>query len=197
MYSDLFWKPALGFPEGNEDGDVAKIARSDDPTTDLLGRDDGLSDDSTPMTSPAESTPGAIQATSEQVLIEAVVAGDISQFDALVLRYSNRRYRFLLKNVGYADIAEDLAQETFVEAYRNLVTLKAEAKFSTRLFGIALKRLRNHLSRSPDRRHDHRSAEFLYLTIASGGNPIHPLEKNRDSWRCNRPLPVSPPHFGR
>jgi RNA polymerase sigma factor (sigma-70 family) len=126
-----------------------------------------------------ESRPDAIHATADRALIETVLAGDASQFEALVLRYSNRIYRFLLKNVGYAGIAEDLAQETFVEAYRKLATFKGEAKFSTWLFGIALNQLRNHLNRSPDRRYDHLSAEVLYLTIASEGNPIHCLEKKQ------------------
>jgi RNA polymerase sigma factor (sigma-70 family) len=179
MYSDLFRKPALGFLDGNEDGDVARIARSGDPAADLLVRDHGPSEDSAPMASPVELSPGSIQAISDQVLIEAVVAGDTSQFEQLVLRYSSRIYRFLLRNVGYAGIAEDLAQETFVEAYRHLATFKAEAKFSTWLFGIALNRLRNHLSRSPDCRYDRRSAEVLYPTIASEGNPIHSLEKKQ------------------
>jgi RNA polymerase sigma-70 factor (ECF subfamily) len=99
----------------------------------------------------------------------------------LVSRYSSQVYRFILKNVGNTIIAEDLTQETLVEAYRKLATFKAEAKFSTWLFSIALNRLRNHLNRSPDRRYDHLSAESLYLTIANEGNPVQCLEKNSGS----------------
>jgi RNA polymerase sigma-70 factor (ECF subfamily) len=39
--------------------------------------------------------------------------------------------------VGKRDLAEELAQETFVRAYKNLTALRDETKLSTWLFGIA------------------------------------------------------------
>jgi RNA polymerase sigma-70 factor (ECF subfamily) len=167
MHPDLLPTPPLGFPEGNADYHLAKTAGSGDPTANPAVRNEVPPEGSAPT------------ATPDRVLIDAVLAGDAIQFEGLVLRYSSWVYRFILKNVGSTAIAEDLTQETFVEAYRKLATFKAEAKFSTLLFGIALNRLRNHLNRSPDHRNDHLSTEILYLTIASESNPSHSLEKKQ------------------
>jgi RNA polymerase sigma-70 factor (ECF subfamily) len=55
--------------------------------------------------------------------------------------------------VGRRDLAEELAQETFVRAYRSLGALKDEAKLSTWLFGIAKNVARESLrSRAKDER---------------------------------------------
>jgi RNA polymerase sigma factor (sigma-70 family) len=114
---------------------------------------------------------GKFATEPDRVLIDAVLAGDAIQFEGLVLRYSSGVYRFILKNVGSTAIAEDLTQETFVEAYRNLATFKADAKFSTWLFGIALNRLRKHLNRSPDRHHD-----YLFTDDAIETTKRHEIE---------------------
>jgi RNA polymerase sigma factor (sigma-70 family) len=167
MHPDLVPMLPFGFPDGHEDYHLAKTSGPGDPTANPAVLNEVLPGGSAPM------------ATPDRVLIDAVLAGDAIQFEGLVLRYSSWVYRFILKNVGSTAIAEDLTQETFVEAYRKLAAFKAEAKFSTWLFGIALNRLRNHLNRSPDRRHDHLSAEILYLTIASESNPLHCLEKKQ------------------
>src|SRR5919108_648669 len=47
---------------------------------------------------------------SEQELIDVAVAGDATGFNGIVSRYSNRIYRFILKNLGNTAIAEDLTQ---------------------------------------------------------------------------------------
>jgi RNA polymerase sigma-70 factor, ECF subfamily len=167
MSPDLVPMPPFGFPDDHEDNHAANASGSGDPTADPAVLNEVLPGGSAPM------------ATPDRVLIDAVLAGDAIQFEGLVLRYSSWVYRFILKNVGSTAIAEDLTQETFFEAYRNLATFKADAKFSTWLFGIALNRLRNHLNRSPDRRHDFLSTETLYPTIASENNPIYCLEKKQ------------------
>ncbi len=147
MDLDSLPKPASGFPGATQDGYGARIAASGDPTADSPVRHNGWSADSVLADPSTESRRDAIQTVSDGTLIEAVLVGDASQFEALVRRYSHGIYRFLLKHVGSAALAEDLAQETFVEAYRHLATFKGEAKFSTWLYGIALNRLRNYLNR--------------------------------------------------
>src|SRR5215472_13238043 len=58
----------------------------------------------------------AAQSESDQSLIDAVLAGDTAQFNGLVSRYANRVYRFILKHVGHVLLAQDLTQDTLVEA---------------------------------------------------------------------------------
>jgi RNA polymerase sigma-70 factor (ECF subfamily) len=81
-------------------------------------------------------------------LVEATLAGDAKAYRELVERHERRVYRFLLKHVACADEAEDLAQETFLQAYRSLRSYQANGQFTTWLIGIGLNVARNHHNRS-------------------------------------------------
>ncbi|MEW6733341.1 MAG: sigma-70 family RNA polymerase sigma factor [Acidobacteriota bacterium] len=63
--------------------------------------------------------------------------GDGEAFQLLFQRYSKPILEFIYNMVGEKGLAEELMQESFVRAYRNLANLKEPAKFSTWLFGIA------------------------------------------------------------
>ncbi len=66
-----------------------------------------------------------------------VRSGDHEAFRHIFDRYSKPVTGFIFDMVGQREIAEDLAQETFVRAYRGIGSLRSETKLSTWLFGIA------------------------------------------------------------
>jgi RNA polymerase sigma-70 factor (ECF subfamily) len=70
-------------------------------------------------------------------LLEQACRGDHNAFHLIFERYARPVLSFLYDLVGQRELAEDLAQETFVRAYRGLHTLRDERKLSTWLFGIA------------------------------------------------------------
>jgi len=70
-------------------------------------------------------------------LLEQACRGDQDAFHLIFERYARPVLSFLYDLVGQRELAEDLAQETFVRAYRGLHTLRDEGKLSTWLFGIA------------------------------------------------------------
>lgn len=72
-------------------------------------------------------------------------------FSTLVAQHGVRLYRFVLRHIGQAAEAEDLAQQAFVEAARGYASYRGESQLSTWLYGIAMNLVRNHLSRSPQR----------------------------------------------
>lgn len=74
-------------------------------------------------------------------------------FTQLVTAQRDRLYRFILKNIGNPTDAEDLAQQTFMEAYKSLASFRGESEQSTWLLGIAMNLVRNYLARSPHRRY--------------------------------------------
>src|SRR3954471_2395433 len=84
-------------------------------------------------------------------LIARACAGDAEAFRLIFERYSRPVISFIYDQVNDRELAEELAQETFVRAYRNLNSLREEAKLSTWLFGIAKnvarEWLRSHLKR--------------------------------------------------
>jgi RNA polymerase sigma-70 factor (ECF subfamily) len=69
-------------------------------------------------------------------LIARARAGDQEAFRLIFERYSRPVLAFIYDLVSQRDLADELTQETFVRAYRNLKELRDDARFSTWLFGI-------------------------------------------------------------
>ena len=63
--------------------------------------------------------------------------GNEDAFHAIYQRFARPVLSFLYHHVNDRSLAEELPQETFVRAYRNLNFLQDEARLSTWLFGIA------------------------------------------------------------
>jgi RNA polymerase sigma-70 factor, ECF subfamily len=153
---------------------------------------DTVDGDAAEMTRATIPPSHAAQPESDQPLIDAVLAGDTAQFNGLVMRHANRLYRFILKNVGHTAVAEDLIQETFVEAYRQLSTFRGDAEFATWLFGIALNKIRNYINRSPDVRQHHSHMRVLSLDFAREDNPTQLLEKKQTLLALQRAIETLP-----
>ena len=86
--------------------------------------------------------------TDDVVLIQFTLAGDEAAFASLVSKYQRQVHAYAFRKTGDFHIAEDITQETFIEAYQNLEKLRDSAKFSAWLFGIA-----NHLCIAWFRKH--------------------------------------------
>lgn len=83
--------------------------------------------------------------TDADLIARALLRADSNAFGELVRRYQSPVRGFLAKmNGGDAHLADDLAQETFVKAWKNLGSFRSDAKFSTWLFGIAVNEWRMH-----------------------------------------------------
>ena len=83
------------------------------------------------------------QETDEPALIARAQGGDLSAFDALVLRHQQMVYAVALRMLNNADDAQDVAQDAFVRAYRAIGTFRHEAKLSTWLVSITMNLCRN------------------------------------------------------
>ena len=74
---------------------------------------------------------------SAEDLIARARRGDEDAFRLIFERYTRPIISFIFYMVNQNELAEELAQETFVRAYKSLHSLRDEAKLSTWLFGIA------------------------------------------------------------
>ncbi len=74
---------------------------------------------------------------AETVLVQRAARGDTAAFTTLTHRYYRPVASFLLRRVGQADVVEDLAQETFLQAFQSLREGRVPDHFSSWLFGIA------------------------------------------------------------
>ncbi len=102
----------------------------------------------TPTPPPAAPTP----ADTDLMLVERTVAGDQKAFELLVIKYQRRIERLIGRMVRDVDLVEDIAQETFIRAYRALAQFRGEAQFYTWLYRIAVntaKKALGDLKRDP------------------------------------------------
>lgn len=68
--------------------------------------------------------------------IEKVKAGQKNAFSYIVEKYRDIVFSIALKVLKNRDDAEEMAQESFIKAYKSLHTFKGNAKFSTWLYRI-------------------------------------------------------------
>jgi RNA polymerase sigma-70 factor (ECF subfamily) len=84
---------------------------------------------------------------TDEELVDAFQAGELSAFDALVRRWERKIQGAIYRVMGNEDEARDLCQETFLKAYRSLASFKREARFSSWLYQIALNLCRDRMRR--------------------------------------------------
>lgn len=98
--------------------------------------------------SPSPSAAVPAGADDDAALVAAAVAGDRQAFAALVERHQARILALLERLTGCHEQARDLAQETFVSAYRKLASFTGGSMLSTWLYRIAC----NHAAATGRRR---------------------------------------------
>ena len=90
--------------------------------------------------------------SQDDILLRKAAAGDAAAFGALVRRHQSPLRGFLLRLTrGDHALADDLAQETFIAAYRKLAQYDGRGAFAGWLYAIAWSRFRMELRK---RRHD-------------------------------------------
>jgi len=75
---------------------------------------------------------------SDRMLVARTVAGDKHAFELLVIKYQRRIQRLIGRMVRDVDLVDDIAQETFIRAYRALHQFRGDAQFYTWLYRIAV-----------------------------------------------------------
>jgi len=73
----------------------------------------------------------------ELKIIERIQKGDTNAFSYLVTKYQDVVFSIALKVLKNRDEAEEVAQETFIKAFRSISSFRGKSKFSTWLFSIA------------------------------------------------------------
>jgi RNA polymerase sigma-70 factor (ECF subfamily) len=82
----------------------------------------------------------------DQALVAASLAGDRAAFDAIVERHRRAIYQICFRFVNNHEDASDLAQETFLRAWKGLANFKGHAALSTWLYRIAVNVCLNRVS---------------------------------------------------
>ncbi len=87
----------------------------------------------------------------EADLIRRIQEGDTGLFDYLVTQYQQRIYYTVIRIVVNHDDANDVVQEAFVKAYKNLDSFKEGFRFYTWLYRIAINTALNFIQHKKQR----------------------------------------------
>lgn len=84
---------------------------------------------------------------SDEELVQLVKAGNVEPFDELVRRHEVKIHNLCYKMLKNYDDAKDMAQETFLKAYRNINNFNGRSRFTTWLYRIAVNNCINFIKK--------------------------------------------------
>jgi RNA polymerase sigma-70 factor (ECF subfamily) len=112
------------------------------------------------------------QKLDDSELVQLVKIGEAEPFDELVRRHSVKIHDLCYKILRNYDDASDMAQETFIKAYRKINKFDGRSQFSTWLYRIAVNNCLNYIKKQ-------RPTEEIYDEMMSGGKD-DPVERYRN-----------------
>jgi RNA polymerase sigma-70 factor, ECF subfamily len=77
-------------------------------------------------------------AAADALLVNRAKSGDVKAFEMLVVKYQRRVERLIGRMVRDVDLVQDIAQESFIRAYRALPQFRGDSAFYTWLYRIAV-----------------------------------------------------------
>ena len=83
-------------------------------------------------------------------IIKKILHGKQEDYAILVNKYQRYVFSIVLRYVNQREIAEEISQDVFVKAYKNLSSFKGESKFSTWLYTIVHTTCLSHLRKKKD-----------------------------------------------
>ncbi|MEC7126640.1 MAG: RNA polymerase sigma factor RpoE [Pseudomonadota bacterium] len=86
-----------------------------------------------------------VEESTDQQLVDQVMAGNKNAFNLLVMRYQHRVAALIARFVKDPREVEDVAQEAFLKAYRALPLFRGDSAFYTWLYRIAVNTAKNYL----------------------------------------------------
>ena len=88
----------------------------------------------------------------DQLLVERVQKGDKRAFNLLVQKYQHKVINIIMRYVKSQTEAQDVAQETFIKAYRGMANFRSDSSFYTWLYRIAVNASKDHITAQIRRR---------------------------------------------
>ena len=101
--------------------------------------------------------------TNDQIIIDKILKGNKNAFAELVNLYKDLVFSLAIKMTKNREEAEEVSQDTFIKAYKNLSKFKGDAKFSTWLYKITYHACLDRFKKNAN----------LYKTDSIDNNVIH------------------------
>ena len=117
-----------------------------------------------------------VDSSEESELVARAQRGAHDAFESIVSRYADRLFFVVQKIVRDPNDAEEVVQETFLKAFRNLVSFQADSALYTWLYRIAVNAAVDHSKKERRRRHLSLDDEDQGLDGAVPGDSPSPSE---------------------
>jgi RNA polymerase sigma-70 factor (ECF subfamily) len=88
--------------------------------------------------SPDGLKPSALAGLTDEVLVERVRSKDVAAFEELLGRYENKLYRLAMRFVRNENDAQEILQEAFLSAWRNLPGFEGRAQFGSWMYRVTV-----------------------------------------------------------
>ena len=121
-----------------------------------------------------------VEETTDQQLVDEVMAGNKNAFNLLVMRYQHRVAALIARFVQDPQEVEDVAQEAFIKAYRALPLFRGDSAFYTWLYRIAVNTAKNYLV-ARSRRPPAQDLEIDEVEPTETGSVLHEIESPEGS----------------
>ncbi|MFM8173482.1 MAG: RNA polymerase sigma factor [Pirellulaceae bacterium] len=146
----------------------------------------------------ATSSPTEFTSPEESARIERAIRGDGRAFEEIVMQYQTSVYRALVGWVGHRGDAEDLTQETFLLAYRNLQGFQQRSSLRTWLLRIAYHQAISHRRKAARRRSLAPASDSMPAEALVDGridSPSEQLERTVDAARVHEAIRQLPEEY--
>ena len=121
---------------------------------------------------------------TDRDLVEGSLNGSRQDFEALIKRYSKKLYLFIFNRTGNREDTEDIIQETFLKAYKNLSGYDPKWNFSTWIYTIAQRTSISHF------RHTNVREKALIFPFSQSESPEEKIMKDdvKNIWNATGKL---------
>ena len=114
---------------------------------------------------------------NDQLFITKVINGDTNAFASLVDTYKNMVFSLAFKMTKNREEAEEISQDTFIKAYRNLSKFKGDSKFSTWLYRIAYHTSLDNLKKNKNNNNTFEINEITFNQIRATEHILEGIER--------------------
>ncbi|WP_397447211.1 RNA polymerase sigma factor [Polaribacter sp. R77954] len=129
---------------------------------------------------------------NDQHYITKVINGDTNAFAYLVDNYKNMVFSLAFKMTKKREEAEEISQDTFIKAYKNLAKFKGDSKFSTWLYRIAYHTSLDAIKKQKNNNNTFEINEIMFNQIAAVEDILQGIARKERSVlmdKCLQKLP--------
>ena len=114
---------------------------------------------------------------NDQLYITKVINGDTNAFVYLVDNYKDMVFSLAFKMTKNREEAEEVSQDTFIKAYKNLSKFKGDSKFSTWLYRIAYHTSLDNIKKNKNNNSTFEINEITFNQIKATENILEGIER--------------------